>query len=243
MGRAHEVRAASMAKTAARKSKVNAKYSKIIYMAAKEGLPDPDHNPALKSAIDRAKKEDVPSDVINRALEKAKGGDVDSYTATRYEGFGPNNSLFIVECLTDNPNRTYSEVRAIFGKNGAKLGETGSVTYMFNNYAVFEVNNMDEEEVMMLLLEADCNVIDIETVEDVVRITADATEYGKVRNTFYSVNADMEFVRDEVTWVPMANTTLKSEADLAIYNKLLDCLDDVDDVQTVYHNITNEREE
>ena len=125
MGRAHEVRAASMAKTAAAKSKLNNKYSRTIYMAAKSGVPDPESNLALKREIEKAKREQVNADTIKRAIEKAKGGSMESYYPVRYEGFGPNNSLLMIECLTDNENRTMTAVKVALQKTGCKLGVSG----------------------------------------------------------------------------------------------------------------------
>ena len=133
MGRAHEVRAASMAKTAAAKSKLNAKWGRAIYVAAKSGVPDPDLNQTLKKEIERAKKEQVPSDIIKRAIDKAKGGSDENYTEMRYEGFGPGNVLVIVDCMTDNNNRTYTDVRTAFNKWGGKLGVTGCAMHMFEH--------------------------------------------------------------------------------------------------------------
>ena len=135
MGRAHEVRAASMAKTAAAKSKLYAKWGKELYVAAKNGVPDPDSNLELRRKIERAKKEQVPADVIKRAIEKAKGGSQESYIATQYEGMSKGNSNVIVDCLTDNVNRTFSEVRTIFNRTGSTLGT--SVMYNFKHQAVF----------------------------------------------------------------------------------------------------------
>ena len=124
MGRAHEVRAASMAKTAAMKSKLYAKYGKEIFMAAKSGVPDPNTNLTLRKVVEKARKENVPADVIKRAIDKAKGGSDENYTEMRYEGFGPGNVLVIVDCMTDNNNRTYTDVRTAFNKCGGKLGVT-----------------------------------------------------------------------------------------------------------------------
>ena len=136
MGRAHEVRAASMAKTAAIKSKQNAKFAKAIYVAAKSGLPDPDVNQALKKEIDKAKREHIPADVIKRAIEKAKGGQGEAYNFVRYEGFGPGDTMVIVDCLTDNVNRTYTSVKVGFSHCGFKLGVNGCVAYNFDNHPI-----------------------------------------------------------------------------------------------------------
>ena len=133
MGRAHEVRAASMAKTAAKKSKLYSRFGKELYIAAKNGVPDPDMNLALKRKIAEAKSNQVPADVIKRAIDKAKGGSDDNYDEARYEGFGPGNSTIIVDCLTDNTNRSITDVKTCFNKtHGAKV-DTEQVLSMDEN--------------------------------------------------------------------------------------------------------------
>ena len=243
MGRAHEVRAASMAKTAAIKSKVNAKHSTAIYVAAKGGIPDPDSNTVLKSAIEKARKDNVPVDVINRAIEKSKGGTVEAYNFVRYEGFGPNNSLFIIDCLTDNVNRTYTSVKTAFAKSGGNLGENGTVTYMFGNFSIFEFEGYSVDEIMETLLEADCDIIDVTKEDGMVEVLAEPTEYGKVRDTLYAKYKDMKFERDENVWIPNHYVELTTENDIKNFNKLMDTLDDLEDVQTMYYNVSNSREE
>ena len=149
MGRAHEVRAASMAKTAAAKSKLNNKWSRIIYMAAKSGIPDPDLNQNLKKEIEKAKKEQVTADVIKRAIEKAKGANMESYSELQLEGFGPGNSMVVVECLSDNSNRTQTAVKIALQKTGGKIASSGSVTYQFKHLAVFVFKGLSEEDAVM----------------------------------------------------------------------------------------------
>ena len=146
MGRAHEVRAASMAKTAAAKAKLNSKWSRLIYMAAKGGVPDPDLNQTLKRTVERAKREQVTADVIKRAIDKAKGADQTSYAELLLEGFGPGNSQVVVECLTDNHNRTQTDVKVAFQKTGGKIASSGSVTYQFKHLAVFVFKGLSEED-------------------------------------------------------------------------------------------------
>ena len=237
MGRAHEVRAASMAKTAAKKSKINAKYGKLIYMAAKSGIPDPELNQTLKKEIERAKKEQISAEVIRRAIERAKGGGSESYTQTRYEGFGPNNSLFIVACLTDNVNRTYTEVRTAFMKSYSKLGVDGSVIHQFKNQAVFSFEGLSDEEVLELLLEEECDVEDIVLDDDLVTVYAPATEYAHVKEVLEKQNENIEFIEDHISWLPTVKTKLVTEEDEKQYNRLMTMLDDIDDVQDIYHNI------
>lgn len=237
MGRAHEVRAASMAKTAAKKSKLNAKYSVQIFRAAKSGVPDPDLNQILKKEIEKAKKAQIPADVIKKAIDKAKGGSADDYTEVMYEAFGPNNSLFIIECLTDNVNRTYTAIKTIVQKSGCKLGVPGSVQHQFNSSAVFSFEGLTEEEVLELLIMADCEVNDITSDEGLVTIYAPSSEYAKIRDALSDAKPDMELLEDLVAWVPMMKVTVDDENDLKIVNKLKDNLDENDDVQNVFHNI------
>ena len=237
MGRAHEVRAASMAKTAAAKSKVYAKHGKLIYIAAKAGVPDPEMNLALKAAIEKAKKENVPADNIKRAIEKAKGGSNESYDSVRYEGYGPNNSMFIIECLTDNVNRTYTNVRTIVTKTGCKLSAPGSVTYMFDYLSVFSFEGMTDEEVLEILLMEDCEVNDVVLEDGLVTVTAPSTEYNKVRTALLNANPEMNFLEDEIKWVPQSYVELTDEKDIEHYERLLAQLEDNDDVQDVYHNM------
>lgn len=130
MGRAFEVRKSSMAKTANAKTKVNSKYGKEIYVAAKNGEPDPDVNQTLRRLIEKAKKDQVPAHVIEKAIEKAAGGAGEDYSTARYEGYGPGNCMVIVDCLTDNPNRTIKDVRLPFTKTDSKIGTPGCVAHM-----------------------------------------------------------------------------------------------------------------
>ena len=237
MGRAFEVRKVAMGKTAAQKSKLYAKYGKEIYMAAKSGVPDPELNQSLRRIIEKAKKDQVSADVIKRAIDKAKGGSDETYTESRYEGFGPGNSLFIVECLTDNVNRTIAEVRNCFTKTGGKLGVSGSVLHQFNHQAVFSVTGLSEDEVLELLVLNDVDVTDIETEENSVTILGDAKDFNLIRTAFLDHNADQEFDTDEIMWLPIMDTELKTEEELTQFQKLIDMLNELDDVQDVYHNV------
>ncbi|GAL06138.1 hypothetical protein YebC [Photobacterium aphoticum] len=145
MGRSFEVRKASMAKTQGAKIKVYSKYGKEIYVIAKNGGIDPDTNLSLKRMIEKAKKDQVPSHVIEKAIDKAKGGGGEDFATARYEGFGPGNCMVIVDCLTDNNNRTFMDVRQCFVKNGAKIGSPGTAAHMFEHQAVFQFAGDDEE--------------------------------------------------------------------------------------------------
>jgi len=243
MGRAHEVRAASMAKTAAAKSKTNAKYGKLIYIAAKEGIPDPELNLSLKKEIEKAKKEDVPADVIKRAIERAIGGSTENYIFARYEGFGPNNSMFIVECLTDNTNRTYTDVRTVFNKCGFKLGVDGSVIHMFNNQAVISFEGLSDEETLDVLITADCEVDDIVYEEELTTVYAPSTEYAKVKDALEAAMPEVNFIEDHIAWIPQVNAELTDENDITHFERFKNLLDELEDVQDVFHNVilpTNE---
>jgi len=183
MGRAYQNRKDSMAKTAAAKTKVYSKYGREIYVCAKSGGVDPDGNLALRSLIDRAKKDQVPTHVIDKALEKAKGGAGEDYSPARYEGFGPGNCMVIVDCLTDNPNRTFGDVRLCFTKSKSKLGAQGSVAHMFDHCAIFVFNGDDEEAALEALMMADVNVSDIECEDGKISVFAPHDEYAKAKQS------------------------------------------------------------
>ena len=239
MGRAFEVRKQSMAKTAAAKTKVYSRYGKEIYMSAK-GNPDPEVNVELKRIIDKAKKDQVPNDVINRAIEKAKGGSGENYTSVRYEGFGPANSLFIVECLTDNVNRTIHEVRNCFTKSNSKLGVSGSVTHMFNEQAVFAIASVDEDTILEIVVENDIDVLEIEADENGVSLYGNPSDYNIIRTALLKANPEFELVTDEIMWLPTLEVEVTSSEDKEMFDKLIGMLDEVDDVQKVYHNVKGE---
>ena len=237
MGRAHEVRAASMAKTAAAKSKLNAKWGKAIYVAAKSGVPDPDLNQTLKKEIEKAKKEQVTADVIKRAIEKAKGGCDENYTPERYEGFGPANSMWIVDCLSDNHNRTLTAVRTAFSRVGGNLGASGCVMHMFTFQSVFSFEGEDEEAVLDGLLEAGVEVDDIQMDDGVISVFAPNEAYQDVRDAIVKLYPDIEFLEDHVTYVPQTYTKLEDERDIQKYQRFMEMLNDCDDVQDIYNNI------
>ena len=237
MGRAHEVRAASMAKTAAAKSKLNAKWGRAIYVAAKSGVPDPALNQNLKKEIEKAKKEQVSADVIKRAIDKAKGGVGESYTPERYEAFGPNNSMWIIDCLTDNHNRTLTAIRTAFSKVGGNLGAPGCVVHMYNNQTVISYEGDNDEEMFELLLGSDCDVTDIQKEEGIITIFAPVSEYSHIKEVLDENYPGKEYLEDHTTWVPTTYVKLEGEHDQQKYDRLMEMLDDCDDVQDVFHNI------
>lgn len=216
-------------------SRIYAKFGREIYVAAKQGEPDPESNQALKVVLERAKTYSVPKHIIDRAIEKAKGGGEESYDELRYEGFGPNGSMVIVDTLTNNVNRTASEVRAAFGKNGGNMGVSGSVAYMFDATAVFGVEGKSADEVLELLMEADIDVRDVLEEEDTVIVYAEPDQYHAVQEAFKNVGVT-EFTVAELTMLPQNEVTLDEES-LAQFEKLVDVLEDLDDVQQVYHNV------
>ena len=147
MGRIFEKRKHSIFKTAAQNSKLYSKYSKQLYMAAKNGVPDPDANPVLRAFVEKAKRENVPSHVIEKAIQKAAGTGGEDFQPARYEGFGPGGALVIVDCLTDNNTRTISEIRSCFTKTGSKLAANGSVVMSFDHLAILSFKGNNEEKV------------------------------------------------------------------------------------------------
>lgn len=239
MGRAFEVRKASMAKTAAAKSKVYSRYGREIYMAAKAGTPDPETNQALKRVIERAKKEQVTADIIKRNIDKAKGGSDENYAEIRYEGFGPEGSLIIIDCLTDNTNRTISDVRKLFNKAYGKLGVSGSVLHQFDHKAAFEVE-APENKLLEILLENDVDITDYEAEEGVVTIYAEPTEYGKIADVLKDNN--LESKEEAIMFIPMQTMEIKDPEEQAKFDRLIEGLNELDDVKDVFHNVISSGE-
>lgn len=236
MGRAYEVRKASIQKNGAIKAKLYSNFAKEIYLAAKNGGTDPDSNANLKRLMDQAKKSQVPSDIIKRAIDKVNSGVDENYTSCRYEGFGPGSSTLIVDCLTDNVNRTVGFVRAAFTKCKSKLGVENSVSHYYENLALFGVKGYSEEDLFEELMMQDVEVKDIETDEDLVVISGDAKEYNNIRKALLNINPDIDLEIDEIAMVPLDKVTLDGE-EKEMFDKLLSMLDDIEDVQNVYHNV------
>jgi YebC/PmpR family DNA-binding regulatory protein len=236
MGRIFEKRKQSIFKTAAQKSKVYSKYGKQLYMAAKNGVPDPESNPALRSMIEKAKREDVPSHVIEKAIQKAAGAGGEDFQPLRYEGFGPGGAQVIVDCLTDNNQRTISEVRSCFSKTGSKLAASGSVAMSFDHVAVLSFKGDNEEQVLEAMLNADVNVDEVESKDGYVTIFAPPAEFYKAKTALLEAFPDIELETQEITFLPQALTTLSPE-DLSLFEKFLNMLNDCEDVQDIYHNV------
>ncbi|SET19066.1 YebC/PmpR family DNA-binding transcriptional regulator [Paenibacillus sp. NFR01] len=219
-------------------SKVYAKFGVEIYVAAKKGEPDPESNRALKVVLERAKTYNVPKAIIDRALEKAKGSGDENYVETRYEGFGPNGSMIVVDALTNNVNRTAPLVRSAFSKNGGNMGVSGSVTYMFDPTAVIGVEGKSADEVMELLIEADVDVRDVLEEEESVIVYAEPDQFHAVQEAFKNAGIT-EFTVAELTLLPQNYVSLPEDGAVQ-FEKLIDALEDLDDVQQVYHNVDSE---
>jgi YebC/PmpR family DNA-binding regulatory protein len=236
MGRAYEVRKYSIQKTGAARGKIYTTYAKELYLAAKKGIPDPDVNIILKRMIDKAKKAEVPMDIINRAIDKAKGLGQDEYHEVIYEGFGPGASTLIIKTLTDNVNRTVGEVRAAFNKVHKSLGVTNSVSYNYDYLGVVSFKEKDEEKVLNALIENNLDPIDFESDEGYITISVNPNDYNKLRDTLDKLNPNYEFEIDEIGEFPKEKVTLTGE-DLEKFKLLYKMLDDIEDVSEIYHNV------
>ncbi len=235
MGRSFENRKASMAKTQGAKAKLYSRYGKEIYICAKNGGVDPDANLALRRLIEKAKKEQVPAHVIENALKKAQGGAGEDFVAARYEGFGPGGCMVIVDCLTDNNNRTFTDVRQCFVKNDAKIGAQGAVSHMFDHLALFAFKHDDEEVILDILMSADADVTDIESEDGMITVLAPHTEFNKVRTALTDAMPEIDFEMDEITFLPQTHTLVTGE-DVDSFDNFIAALNHCDDVQNIYHN-------
>jgi YebC/PmpR family DNA-binding regulatory protein len=235
MGRAFQNRKESMAKTSDAKAKLYSRFGREIYVCAKSGGVEPDGNLALRNLIDRAKKEQVPTHVIDKALDKAKGGAGEDFSPARYEGFGPASTMVIVDCLTDNPNRTFGDVRQCFTKTKCKLGTPGTVGHMFDHCAIFVFNGKDEDEVLEALMMADVDVTDVETNDGKITVFTPHTEYFKAKQTLIDSFGEIDFDVDDIQFIAQTHTPLTGE-DIETFERLLALLNDVDDVQNIYHS-------
>jgi YebC/PmpR family DNA-binding regulatory protein len=224
-----------MAKTAAAKTKVYSKYGREIYVVAKSGGADPDANLALRSLLDRAKKDQVPSHVIKNALDKAQGGAGEDFSPARYEGFGPGNCMVIVDCLTDNPNRTFGDVRLAFTKTNCKIGTQGSVSHMFDHSAIFVFDGEDEEAVLEALMMADVDVSDIECEDGKISVFAPHTEFFKTKQALQETFEGIDFDVEEIQFLPQTTAPI-SQDDMPMFEKFMDMLNELDDVQNIYHS-------
>lgn len=219
----------------ANNSRIYTKFALEIYVVARQGEPDPELNQALKFVLERAKTYNVPRNIIDRAIDKAKGSTGESYDELRYEGFGPGGSMLIVDALTNNVNRTASNVRAAFGKNGGNMGVSGSVSYMFDATAVFGLEGKTADEVLEILMEADIDVRDILEEDESVIVYAEPGQFHVVQEALKGAGIE-EFSIAEQTMLPQTEVQLDEEQ-VAQFEKLIDALEDLEDVQRIYHNV------
>jgi YebC/PmpR family DNA-binding regulatory protein len=217
----------------AARSKLFSKLSKEITVAAKMGDPDPDKNPRLRLAVKEAKGQSMPKDNIDRAIKKAVGGEGDAYEEIRYEGYGPNGVAVIVEAMTDNRNRTASTVRSTFGKHGGNLGETGSVSFMFERKGeiVYTAEAGDADTVMMAAIEAGAE--DVESSDEGHVIYCADTDLNEVATALESALGESESTK--LIWKPTTTTELDLEGAQKLM-RLMEALEDDDDVQRVTAN-------
>ena len=236
MGRAYEVRKASIQKNGAVKAKLYSNYAKEIYLAAKKGVPELESNINLKHLVEKAKKEQVPMDIIKRAIDKAKGAGGEDYTEVIYEGFGPGASTFIIKTLTDNVNRTVGEIRAVFNKVHKSLGVTNSVSYNYDYLAIISFKSNEEEKIFEELLNAGIEIIDLESNDGEITITANPKDINKVKEELEKIIPGIEYTYDEVGMFAKEEVTLTGE-DKEVYDKLYGLLDAIDDVSAIYTNV------
>ena len=235
MGRAYEVRKASIQKTGAAKAKLYSTFAKEIYLVAK-GNPDPDTNINLKRIIEKAKKSQVPSDIINRAIDKAKGNGTEDYEEVTYEGFGPGASTLIIKTLTDNVNRTVAFVRTAFNKVHKSLGVTNSVSYNYDYLGILTFKYDNEEEVFERLLDEGIEIIDLESEDGEITISLNPSDMSKTKDVLETIIPNIDYEIDEVGMYPKDKVVLDGE-DKELFFKLLDMLEDIEDVTNVYHNV------
>ncbi len=235
MGRAFEYRRAAKEKRWDKMSKIFPKLGKAITVAAKEGGPDPEMNPQLRTAIQNAKAQNMPKDNIEAAIKRSLGKDADAYTQVLYEGKGPHGVLIVVECATDNTTRTVANVKSYFNKSGGALVQTGSLEFMFNRKAVFEFEvteniNVDELELELI----DAGLEDIEVDGDKAFAYADYTDFGTLSKAFEELNIEIKKANlQRISTSPVEY----SEEQLVAIEKLLDKIEDDDDIQAVFTNI------
>lgn len=220
----------------AARGKVFQKLAKEIYVAAKSGSTDPSSNASLRMVIEKARGANMPKDNIEKAIQKAMGAaEGEHYDFIRYEGYGPSGVAFMVDCLTDNKNRTASEVRSAFTKKGGNLGTSGSVSYIFERKGIICIpSDYDEEEMMMTSL--DNGATDFEMIDGVYQITTAPEDFVKVKEALENCGV-REFLTSEVTFIAGNTMELTDEEQIEKIHKLVEQLEDLDDVQDVYYNL------
>jgi len=238
MGRKFEVRKAAMAKTNLQKTKLYSRYGKEIYMAAKQGGPSVEANMTLKRIVDKAKSEQVPSDIIKRNIDKASSSVGEDYQAIRYEGFGPGGSTVLVDAMTDNVNRTVSEVRNCFTKSGGKLGVNGSVEHGYEHLSHVVVSGISADNLLEYLLEKDIEIIDIEEEDNGILVTAKGYDLEAIVEAI-SENPALTISLQESGWFALDEINLDN-ASKGLFEKLMNMLEQLEDVSNVYHNVSED---
>lgn len=236
MGRAYQNRKESMAKTSDMNARIYSKHSRGIYVCAKQGGTDPEGNVALRTLIERAKRDQVPAHVIKKAVDKAIGGGGEDFAIARYEGYGPGKSMVIVDCLTDNPNRTFGDVRLAFTKTDCTIGTQGCVSHMFDHSSILVFAGDDEDTILEALMEADVDVTDIECEDGKITVFSPHNEAFKAKNAIVEALGNIEFEVDDIQFIPHNTVQITDEEDLALFAKFNDMLEDLEDVQNVFHN-------
>ena len=225
-------------KTDGAKAKIFTKVGREISVAVREGGSDPNNNGKLRDLIAKAKGLNVPNDNIQRIIKKAEGLDKTEFEAITYEGYGPGGIAMMVETLTDNRNRTAADMRHYFDKNGGNLGAMGCVSYLFTKKGmiVLDLEDKDADEAMMDALDAGAE--DFDAGEDMAQVTTDPDMFSDVRQALE--DKGYSFLNADIAMIPSTTTVLSDEAQMASMAKLLDALEDNDDVQNVWHNLENE---
>ncbi len=219
----------------AKRSKIFQKVSKEIIVAIKEGGNDPQTNARLRLAIDKAKSVNVPNDNIKKLLDKGSSKDASTYSEITYEGYGPEGVAILVECLTDNVNRTAPLIKSTFSKNNGNLGTNGSVSYMFElkGILVFDVNKYNIEELMEFSLQQD--ILDFKEEEGVAIVEINPSDFLNIKEKYVEAGYD-DFIESEVTKISNINVELTEEK-IEKVERLINALEDLDDVQSVYSNM------
>lgn len=222
----------------AQRGKIFTKLGREIYVAVKQGGADPQSNSTLQAVIAKAKANNMPNDTIKNAIKKASGANnTENFEQITYEGYGISGTAIIVEAMTDNKNRTASEVRHLFSKHGGNLGVTGCVSYMFDKKGVIvlskESTNLEEEELFEKILENDGDIEDIKSFEEIYEVLTDVKEFSKILNILENLN--LEVLEANIEQVPQ-NTVSLDDVQQEKLEKLINALEDLDDVQNVFHN-------
>ena len=239
MGRAYAVREAKIKKTGAARGKVYTNFAKEIYLVCKRGGTEPESNLSLRHLIEKAKKDQVPQDVIKRAIDKAKGAGKDEYEEIMYEGFGPGASTFMIKTLTDNVNRTVGEVRAAFNKKNKSLGVTNSVSYNYDNLTVLAFKYDDEDSLLMALLDEGIEPFELESHDGIIELSVKYQDTYKTKEALDKLIPNIDYDVDESGWYAKEMIKLEGE-DLETFNNIYNLLDAIDDVTNIYTNVDME---